>query len=222
MAKKKLIDNIKSYYNNVMGEVKKVLIEKKDELRGIEYTAEQVQESEKEKRKFLENFSNFIPKARKVLEENKKEYQKKHKEWKASESPPKTTAKARAVLITSVVVSIIAAIIPVIPLILESMGITGATWIAAISIPEIFGGSFLLSRYDMMKANINKEYENWENIGAELNSKIQAIDAMNDTMDVLKAKIEYYVDDENIMSNEYMFQSIKREAELLMDSILNI
>ncbi|MBD3229227.1 MAG: hypothetical protein GF329_13675 [Candidatus Lokiarchaeota archaeon] len=222
MAKKKLIDNIKSYYNNVMGEIKKIPKKDKDKLRGIEYTTEQIQESEREKKQFLDRFSNFIPKAEKILSENKKEWEKKYQEWKESEAPPKTTTKARAVLMAAIVTSVIAAALPVISVVLETIGFIGATWVAAASIPEIFGGSALLSRYDSMKANINADYNNWENKGDEIYSKINAIDSMIDTMHVLKFRIEYFVADENIMANEFVFQSIRKEAELLMESILNV
>ncbi|MHA1270005.1 MAG: hypothetical protein ACTSPY_09495 [Candidatus Helarchaeota archaeon] len=222
MTKSKLLDNINKYFNTVMAEVKKISFDEKDALRGISYTSEQIEISKKEKVDFLKRFSDFIPKAEKILNENKESLEKEYKQWEQTTAPPKTTTKARAVLYGAVITSIIAALLPILSVFLETYGFVGSTWVAAASVPEIFGGSALLSRYDTMKANINTKFNNWKNIGDNLLTKIQSIDRTIDTMYILKYRIEFYVNDDNIMANEWTFQSIKREAELLMESVLKI
>jgi hypothetical protein len=222
MVKSKLIDSINNYYDNVMSEIKKIPLADKDALRGITYTENQVAESKKEKEQFLRRFSDFIPKAEKILDENKNEFVKKFKAWQETQSPPKTTTKAKLLLVAAVISSVVAALLPVIAVLLETMNFNGATWVAAASIPEIFGGTYLISRYDTMKANINNDYNNWQAKGDELEAKIQTIDRTIDRLYVLKYRIEFYVNDDNIMSNEWTFQSIQKEAEMLMESILNV
>ena len=222
MAKSKLIENIISYFNTVPSEIKKIPMKDKDALRGISYTAEQVEESKKEKENFLKRFADFVPKAEKILSENKKDFEKQYEEWKKTEAPPKTTAKAQAILYGAIISSIIAALIPIFAAILTTFGYAAATWIGAASIPEIFGGSYLLNKYDVMKANINKDYLNWKEKGDSILEKIQTVDRTIDTLYILKYRIEFYVNDDNIMANEWTFQSIKKEAEMLMESVLNV
>ena len=211
----KLIDRINKYHNSVMAEIKKIPVGKEDTFRGINYTSEQIEESSKEKKSFLDRYSNFVPKAEKILEQNKNEYVKKYEEWKKTEAPPKTSAKAKAVLATSIITSIIACMIPVV-----SMFFPAIPWLSAVSIPEILGGSILLSRYDTIKANINTDFNNWDAKGATLSSQIESVDRTIDTLHILKYRIEFYTNDDNIMANEWTFQSIKKEAELLMESVL--
>ncbi|MHA1249181.1 MAG: hypothetical protein ACTSRP_04230 [Candidatus Helarchaeota archaeon] len=222
MAKLKLLDKIDEYNNTVMKKIIEIPGIERDSLRQITYTTEQVEQSKKEKEDFLKRFSEFIPKAEKILNENKEEIQKKYEEWKKTDTPPKTTLKAKLLLVGAIISSVVASLLPVIAVILETYGFVGATWISAASIPEIFGGSALLNRYDVAKANINKDYENWKEKGDQLLSQINSIDKMIDTMYVLKFRIEFYVNDDNIMVNEWTFQSVMKEAELLMEAILNI